>query len=139
MSILQEQIQTNWQGIVSFVIIWLLPLAVSFGMIFLGYRIAKKGQNNDFKIEINRASLVQLVRQGYFAIDVDFSLKIKNVPSQIARLEYCIRNKRVNAVNLSFPLKINNKVESFLARFEIPYDWYLSGSLKNEDLVRFSD
>ncbi|MDO8715794.1 MAG: hypothetical protein Q7J73_03180 [Dehalococcoidales bacterium] len=39
MGILQQYIQNNWQLIISFSIIWLLPLAISLGLIYLGYRI----------------------------------------------------------------------------------------------------
>ena len=43
MSILQEQIQQNWQGILSFAVIWLLPLAVSIGLVYFGYRMRARG------------------------------------------------------------------------------------------------
>jgi hypothetical protein len=43
MGMIEEQISKNWELVISFTIEWILPFALVFGAIYLGYRLKKGG------------------------------------------------------------------------------------------------
>lgn len=64
MGILQAKIQENWGDVISFTIIWVLPLLVSVGLVFLGYQLrgSKKQeyvkQKSDATTDLTKGSIL---------------------------------------------------------------------------------
>ncbi len=106
--------------------------------------VPKDGLKIEAKIEIDvHKHLVRKIeKQGYFPIDVEFTLRVSSLPIQLATIQLCIADEIIEPVSVSptIPRTLEAKVESYMVKYEPTYTQVLKGrtaKLTREEELKF--
>jgi hypothetical protein len=93
-------------------------------------------------IEVHKCLVYKIEKQGYFPIDVEFTLRVSSLPIQLATAQLCIADEVIKPVSISptIPRVLETKVESYMVKYEPTYKQVLKGrtvKLTREEELKF--
>lgn len=83
------------------------------------------------EINITKHTVRKIVKQGYFPIDVEFTLTVPHLPIQLANVQLCIADEMIDPVSIipAIPRTLEANLESYAVKFEPTYNQFLKGRI----------
>ena len=81
------------------------------------------------EIDVHKHLQRKIEKQGYFPIDIDFTLKVPRLPIQLAKAQLCIADEKIDPITISptIPRMLEANVETYIVKYEPTYNQFLKG------------
>lgn len=94
--------------------------------------LEKEIQPNSLEVNVSKYSLVDWVKKyETLLLNVELTIKVSKTPADIATLQLCIGQDRIDLTSPTLPIKIENSPSSYLVKYEVSVPLIVENEMHN--------